>query len=381
MTRRRLSIVQLLPEMDTGGVEETTLELSAWLAGRGHRSIVVSAGGRLAPRLAAAGVLHATLPVGEKNPRLLSAFAPLRRLIMENAADVLHLRSRVPAWLGLAVVKSLPARLRPALITTFHGTYSVHFFSGVMARGERITSESRFIAGYARRNYRIPPGRLRLIPAGYDAARFHPGAAGKARTEALSRAWGLPGNPPPVILMPARITPWKGHRFFIEALARIREIPFIAACVGDPAEKPAYAAELADMVKASGLHGRVIFPGRASDMPAAYAISSVVVSPSLEPEAFGRVAIEAAAMGRPVVATAHGGSLDTVSHGVTGFLAPPGDATALASLLESLLSDKHLRDLLGKNAARRAALRFSSVAMCEKMEDLYYEITAEKGRL
>lgn len=376
MSRGKLCAIQLLPEMDTGGVEETTLEFSSWLAGRGHRSIVVSGGGRLVPRLEAAGVRHASLPVGEKGPRLLSAFAPLRKLMIESGADILHLRSRVPAWLGMAVAKSLPERLRPRVVTTFHGTYSVHYFSGIMARGERVTAESRFIFRHAADNYGIRPPKLRLIPAGYDERRFFPGAVEKERLSALASAWGLSENSGPVILLPARITPWKGHRFFIAALARIRHLPFTAFCVGDPAENPVYAEELLAMVKEKGLSGRVIFPGRCADMPAAYALCRVAVSASLEPESFGRVAIEAQALGRPVVATAHGGSLDTVKDGVTGFLVPKGDEAALAAALEKILTDDDLGTRMGEAASRFVAANFSSESMCERILDLYYEVLA-----
>ena len=378
MSRGKLCAIQLLPEMDTGGVEETTLEFSSWLAGRGHRSIVVSGGGRLVPRLEAAGARHLSLPVGEKGPRLLTAFAPLRKLIIDSGADILHLRSRVPAWLGLAVVKSLPERLRPKVVTTFHGTYSVHYFSGIMARGERVTAESRFIFRHAADNYGIRPPQLRLIPAGYDERRFFPGAVEKERCDGLASAWGLSEKSGPVILLPARITPWKGHRFFLTALERIRQLPFTAVCVGDPAENPVYAEELLAMVKERGLAGRVIFPGRCADMPAAYALCSVAVSPSLEPESFGRVAIEAQALGRPVVATAHGGSLDTVKDGVTGFLVPKGDEAALAAALEKILTDEGLRARMGKAASRFVAASFSSESMCERILDLYYEVLAEK---
>lgn len=374
MSAGKLCAVQLVPEMDTGGVEETTLEFSSWLARRGHRSIVVSGGGRLVPRLVESGAAHVTLPVGEKGPGLLSSFAPLRRLIIETGADILHLRSRVPAWLGLAVVKSLPAHLRPRVVTTFHGTYSVHFFSGVMARGERVTAESRFIFRHAADNYHIRAPRLRLIPAGYDERRFFPGAAGSARVEALKTAWGLTDESGPVILMPARITPWKGHRFLISSLARIGGARFIAACVGDPAEKPAYTDELKAMVKDFGLSGKVIFPGRCADMPAAYELCRLAVSPSLEPESFGRVAIEAQAMGRPVVATAHGGSLDTVRHGLTGFLVPPGGEAALAGAIRNLLVDEALWAKTGNAAVSFASANFTSEAMCERLLDIYREV-------
>lgn len=377
MSVGRLCAIQLLPEMDTGGVEETTLEFSSWLAGHGHRSIVVSGGGRLVPRLEQAGVRHVSLPVGEKGPRLLASFAPLRRLIIESGADILHLRSRVPAWLGLAVVKSLPERLRPKVVTTFHGTYSVHYFSGIMARGERVTAESRFIFRHAADNYGIRPPKLRLIPAGYDERRFFPGAASKERLGALSAAWGLKGDSGPVILLPARITPWKGHRFFIAALSRMKHLPFTAVCVGDPAENQAYAEELYKMAKETGLSGRVIFPGRCADMPAAYSLCSVAVSTSLEPESFGRVAIEAQAVGRPVVATAHGGSLDTVKDGATGFLVPINDEAALASALETLLGNGDLLAKMGKAASRFVAANFTSESMCERILDLYYEVLSE----
>ncbi len=295
--------MQVLPDLESGGVERGTLEVGAFLSGEGHRSLVVSSGGRMVPRLVREGTRHVRLPVGEKGPGVLRAFSPLRDLILEEKVDILHLRSRVPAWLALAVVRTLPPWKRPRVVTTFHGFYSSKHFSSVMVRGERVIAISRFIADLVRRTYHPPGARIRVIHRGYDAAVFDPARVSPARVESLKRQWGLPPDPGPVILLVGRITRWKGQARFLDALAGIRDLPWTAVLAGDPAENPDFAAYLKFKAARLGLADRVLFPGLCEDVPAAFLASDLAVSASTRPEAFGRVSVEAQAMGRPVAAT------------------------------------------------------------------------------
>lgn len=381
MSGRPLTVIQMLPALHSGGVEEDTLEMAAFLAARGHRSIVVSGGGRLVKRLFEQGSIHIKLPVGEKGPALLKALVPLRRLLAEQRPDILHLRSRVPAWAGFAASKSLPARKRPVVVTTFHGTYSVHAGSAIMTKGDRVIAISGFIADHIRENYGVSGSRVALIPGGYDESRFSPNAVNPARASGLAARWGLMGNKAPVIMMPARLTGWKGHKYLLEALALIKQAWWIAVFVGDLAENPGFVKELKADIAEKGLADRVFFVGRADDMPAAYLLADLVVSASIEPEAFGRVCVEAMAMGRAVVATALGGSLETVVQGMTGWLVPHNSPPAFARALLEAVSDREKREAFGVAAAKRALTEFSAERMCNSTINLYYELLSEKKRL
>ena len=379
MGARPLTVVQMLPGLESGGVERGVLETSSYLVKNGHRSIVVSKGGRLVPQLEAEGGMHVSMDVGAKNPRLLRFISPLRSLLAKEKADILHLRSRVPAWLGFAAAKTLPLSEQPRILTTFHGFYSVHFASGIMARGERVIAISHFIRDHILENYKVDKDRIVVIHRGFDPAHFDPDAVAPERVDSLKRQWEIESNSSPVVMLPARITGWKGHRLFLGALARIRDLDFLAVCVGDVNDNPQYTAALQEEVRALGLEGRVVFPGHCSDMAAALMISDLVASASIEPEAFGRIAVEAQAMGRPVVATSHGGSLETVVDGKTGWLVDHKDPGQMAAAITEALQNPAKRRIMGEQAARWTAENFTTDRMCEKTMAVYRDLTGSGG--
>ncbi|MEW5735730.1 MAG: glycosyltransferase family 4 protein [Thermodesulfobacteriota bacterium] len=367
-----LVIVQMLPELRGGGVEEDAVETACYLASRGHVSLIVSGPGPMVARVEGCGARHLSLPVGEKSPKVLASLPPLRKLFF--SADVVHLRSRVPAWAGMAAARSIPREKRPAVVTTFHGTYSVHAGSAVMAKGDRVIAISEFIAGYAKDNFGVREDRLVRIPGGFDEGRFSAEKVSEARREDMRRKLGAAAGGPPLVLLPGRITGWKGHRLFLQSLSLIKDFAWVAACAGDLRENPGYAEELRNLAADLGMGDRVLFAGHVSDMPAAYLAADVVVSASTEPEAFGRVAVEAQAMGRPVAATALGGSLETVLSGRTGFLCRPGCPEAMAAALARLVTDAGLRKRMGFAGRDFVHAHFTTRAMCERTEALYREL-------
>ena len=375
-----LTVVQMLPDLETGGVEEDTLETAAYLARNGLRSIVISSGGRMVPRLLSQGSEHVAWRVGAKTPLTLRYFFPLRAFIARQKVDVLHLRSRVPAWLGYLVAKTIPASRRPCVVTTFHGTYSVNFFSAIMTKGDKVISISRFISDHIAKNYSVSPGRVELIHGGYDERVFDPAQVPAQEVLQLKKQWGVEGDPGPIIMLAARLTGWKGHQPFIAALSQIKDLAWTALCVGDPAENPDYAAQLEQMVSQNGLEGRVRFVGHCSRMPAAYLASDVAVSSSIEPEAFGRVAVEAQAMGVPVAATAIGGSLETVVPGKTGWLFPYDDVGAFAAALADAVSNPEKRKTMGRQAGEWVKEHFTMERMCRATVGLYENLLAQRGR-
>jgi glycosyltransferase involved in cell wall biosynthesis len=349
MKQRPMTVLQMVPELQEGGVECATLEMAAHLVKQGHISMVISEGGRMVQQLTAAGSVHLRYAhVGEKSPRCLGHIVPLRRLLMQRHVDVLHLRSRLPAWVGYLAWLSLPPPRRPKLVTTFHGFYSVNAYSAVMTRAERIIAVSDTIKAHIRQAYHIPDQRITVIHEGVDDALFSPERVNPQRIEAVRHAWRLAHTDTPLIFFPGRITRLKGHALFIESLALIRELPWVAVCAGDLNENPSLAAELNARILRHGLQDRILFSGYCADMPAALMLAHVVVSPSIKPESFGRTAIEAQAMGKPVVASAHGGSLETVLDRQTGWLVKPGDPGAMAAALNQAVTDRPLAARMGR---------------------------------
>lgn len=378
-----LKIVQILPELDEGGVEGETLDLAIYLAQQGYQSMVISGGGRLVPQLLAAGCRHIHWPhIGEKSLRCLQYIRKLRRFFLEEEIDIVHLRSRLPAWIGYLAWRTLPEAVRPALITTFHGFYSVNAYSSIMTKGERVVAVSETIREHIIANYRIAPERIQLIHGGFAVEEFSPAAVTEERIAPLREKWlaGYAGKP--VVILPGRLTGWKGQDVLIESLALLPDLEFVSLLIGDTEENPVFTRKLAERIRFHGLEKKVILAGHCRDMPAALTLADVVVSASsTQPEAFGKVAIEAMAMGRAVIATAHGGSLETVVPGITGWLVPPLDPQGMADALREAITHPEETSRRGKEGQLWVGERFTALTMCEKTVDLYLSTHAERCKI
>ncbi len=308
----RLTVVQMLPALESGGVERGTLEVGKHLVEHGHRSIVISAGGRLVDQLRREGSEHLAWEVGRKSPLTLVRYVGrLRRYLADQGVDILHLRSRMPAWVGYWAWKGMPEGARPHLVTTVHGPYSVNRYGSVMTRGERVIAISRLIVDYLHQHYpEVSDARIRLIYRGVDPAHFPHGF--RPSQEWLA-SWhrdypGLTGKR--LITLPARITRWKGQEDFLHLVARVRSVvPDVhGLLVGETkGRKTRFLDELQQLATRLGVADAVTFVGHRNDLREIMAISRVVLSLSREPEAFGRVSLEALSLGVPVVAYAHGG--------------------------------------------------------------------------
>lgn len=332
------AILQVLPSLVSGGVERGTLEIAEAQIAAGLRAIVASAGGPLVPALEALGAQHITLPLATKSPLgIWRNAARLAETVRAEGVGIVHARSRAPAWSAMLAAR----RMGAAFVTTYHGTYNEglpgkRLYNSVMARGDRVIAISRFIAGVVRDRHGVGDDRLRIIPRGVDERRFDPAAVSPDRVAALRAAWGvLPGRP--VVMLPARVTRWKGQAVLVEAMARLPG-DAQALLVGDAGAKPAFEEELRARIVALGLSGRVRLVGHAADVPAALLLADVVVHASTDAEAFGRTVIEAQAMERCVVASDLGGPTETVEHGVTGWRVVPGDPMALAEAIGQILA-------------------------------------------
>jgi glycosyltransferase involved in cell wall biosynthesis len=308
---RRLTVVQILPALDSGGVERGTLEVGKHLVAHGHRSIVISAGGRMVRQLLREGSEHIELDIGRKSLWTLRLIPRLRRILRDNQVDILHVRSRMPAWVAYLAWKSMPAANRPRFVTTVHGPYSVNAYSAVMTKGERVIVISEMIRDYVLKHYPgTPEERLRLIYRGVDPEQFPRGyRVGRHWLEQWAKQfpWTLDKR---LITLPARITRWKGQEDFIELIAELhaRNPDAHGLIVGDAhPRRRQFLDSLQALVTERGLGDAITFTGHRSDMREIMAISDIVVSLSKEPEAFGRATLEALSLGVPVLAYAHGG--------------------------------------------------------------------------
>lgn len=373
-----LTIVQMLPNLYSGGVERGTLELGKYLVENGHRSLVISGGGPMVEQLEAEGSRHVQWPVGKKSPACLRYILPLRRLLQQEKVNILHLRSRLPAWIGYMAWKALNRSRRPKLVTTFHGFYSINAYSAVMAKGDRVIAISNLIKEHIMEHYRVPAEKISLIYRGVDNAVFDPAAVAPSRIDALLNEWGIKKSSGPLILLPGRVTSWKGQDVFLKSLAKLVHLDWTAVCVGELRQDSSFTRRILDLLARLQLGDRVKFAGVCRDMAAAYLAADLVVSASSkEAEAFGRVAIEAQAMGRPVVATAHGGSLETVLPGKSGWLVTPDDEDSLAEAIQAALADRNLLLHYGEAGRQWVMNNFTTDIMCEKTVLLYNELLGQ----
>ena len=372
-------VLQVLPSLETGGVERGTVDVAAALVEAGWTALVASAGGPMVYEVERAGARHLTLPVDSKNPFVMWRNAGrLQRLIAEHGVDILHVRSRAPAWSAVAARR----RTGVPLVTTYHGAYAAgsalkQRYNSVMTRGDRVIAISSYIGEEVTRVYGVEAARLRVIPRGIDTDIFNPAAVSAERLIDLATQWRLPDDAP-VVMLPGRLTRWKGQHVMIEALARLGRRDLRCIIVGSSQNRTGYLRSLHDDIARIGVDDIVHIVGHCRDMAAAYMLADVVVSTSVEPEAFGRVAVEAQAMGRPVVATDHGASRETVLPGETGWLVPPDDASALtAALRQALALNAAAREIMASKAMRHVRADYSKALMCARTMDVYKELLAD----
>ncbi len=332
---RRLTVVQLLPALDAGGVEKSTIEIAAALVAAGHRALVVSAGGRLLPTLLATGAEHLTLDIGRKSLATLRHVPALRRLFRDAGADIVHARSRLPAWLARLALRGRPQGIAPRLVTTVHGLNSPGRYSAVMASGERVICVSRTVRDYVLQHYPgTDPARLVVIPRGIEPARFPRRACpDRAARRAVAAHHPALAGDGPLLLLPGRGTRLKGHADALQLLARLRQTGRDARLWlpgARQAGRERYIAELEALASDLGVDASVAFTEPTGAIVDAYAASDLVLQLSRKPEAFGRTVIEALAVGRPVLGWGHGGVGELLDELQPAGRVQPFDADALA---------------------------------------------------
>ncbi len=367
MTHRQLTVLQVLPALESGGVERGVLEVAEGLVAAGHRSLVISGGGRMVAELTNRGSEHFEKSLGTKSPLTLRHVFWLRKLMIEQHVDVVDFHSRMPGWITWLAWKSLLSARRPTLISTVHGLHSTGFYTSVMCRGEHVIAVSETVCEYVRKNYSfVPEERLHLIHRGIDALEYPRGfQLDDAWKSEFFRQFPKTRNQPLLTLV-GRLTRLKGHADLLHLLARLRNrgIEAHGLIVGgtDP-RKAAYADELQSLAASLNLSDHVTFTGHRTDLKQIYAMSSIVLSLSFTPESFGRTVAEALSIGIPVVGYNHGGVAEILAAQFPSGTVEPGNLDALTDTVASILARKP-RPVPGPNV-------FEKEAMLRKTLDVY----------
>ncbi len=377
---KEMVILQVLPELNQGGVELGTIEIASELQKRGIENYVASAGGRMAYNLERMKVKHFTLPLKTKNIfKLYLNSWRLSKIIKEYGITIVHARSRAPAWSAYWAAK----RCGVHFMTTFHGTYGLgpwgikKIYNKIMTYGERVIAISSHIKEHIIKNYGTDEQKIRQVARCVNLENFDIENTSAERMIKLLEENNIPEDKPLITLI-GRLTNWKGQKLLIEALAKIKDEDFHCLLIGDDQGRVKYSEELRQMIEKYNMKDRYTFIRHVSDVPAAMMISEVVLSTSIEPEAFGRIAIEGQAMGRIVVASDIGGSKETVIDGVTGKLFKSGDADDLAqALLWALRLSSEEKQKIGAAAVKNVKEHFTKQIMCDKTIAVYEELSRE----
>jgi glycosyltransferase involved in cell wall biosynthesis len=375
------SLLQVVPELETGGAEQTALDIAQAVVTQGGRAFVATRGGRMAARLEADGGRLAQMPVQTKNPLvMLGNAARLVDLIRREKITLVHARSRAPAFSALwaAHVTGVP------FVATYHGIYNAksglkRWYNAVMTKGDLVIANSDYTRDHVLAEHGVAADRVVSIPRGVDLVRFDPRKVTPARVQALRDFWELPGaESRTVFVLGGRITRLKGHLTIVEAAARMKaqgRSDFLILFVGDDQGRVDYRQEVESAIHAAGLDDNVRLVGHCDDMPAAYRLADFALLPSTQPESFGRTAVEPQAMGRPVLVADHGGARETVVEGETGWRLPPGNADAWArGLIAAMDTDPVRRRAMGEAGLNRAKKLYSVEAMCEATLGVYARI-------
>jgi glycosyltransferase involved in cell wall biosynthesis len=379
-----LSVLQVTPELNAGGVERTTIEMAEAISRAGGLALIASAGGRLEPDLEASGGKLIKIPADTKNP--LTALANvwrLMRIAKKHKVQIIHARSRAPAWSAL-----IAARLAGVpFVTTFHGIYNARsplkrFYNSVMARGDVVIANSEYTREHILEFYDTKREQIVAIPRGVDLDVFDVTRVSAQEVAAQRAEWNVaPNDARCVVMAPARLTRWKGQLILVEAIAMIEKrrpgaLKVIVA--GDAQGRAGYVEEINAAIEKAQLHDVVAVVGHLRHMSLAFAASDLAVFPVTEPEAFGRGAVEAQAMGVPVIATNLGGYTETVIEGETGFLAPPGAAQALAGAIERMLDlSPEQRAAMGRKGRDRVHQLYSKQALQTATMAVYQRVLRE----
>jgi len=382
--------MQILPSLISGGVERGVIDISKAVDKAGFESIVVSNGGPMMQQFNGSKVKHIKLPLHSKNPfTIYFNIKRLAKIIIEYKVDLVHIRSRSPGWSTYFACKKIAKTKQIKMISTVHGSHSLNLFgkkiskwklqyNAIMLKPKFIIAVSNSIKNYIYQNYSVVDDfankKIEVIHRGVDLDYFCNNKVLQSRIVQLVEKWDLPDDKQ-IIMLPARITGWKGHEFLISALAKVRNQNFFCIMVGSMQGHEKFAKKLEQKIKENNLEGKIKIVGETKDMPAAYLVCDMVISSSVRPEAFGRIAIEAGAMGRIIIATNIGGSLETVIDGQTGFLVEVNNVNKLSEIIDKVLTmEKAHKEEIQHRAIEHISSNFSNQKMTDKTIEFYRQI-------
>ena len=371
------AILQVLPSLVAGGVERGTVDLTKYLIDKGYRAIVTSCGGPLTQKLIDFGALHIKLKMDSKNPIVIwRNIDKLAQIIRDHDVKIMHARSRAPAWSAYfaAQQSDIP------FVTTFHGIYNFStrlkkYYNSVMVKGDRIIAVSDFVKKHLIENYNADEAKIRVIHRGVDHKYFNVNhITPDSRAKALEK-YHVPRDTP-VLLLPARMTNWKGHMILLEAINLLKDQDFYCIMAGDLSRHTSFAQRVHNRIRELKLQSKVQMFGPESDMLNLYGIADVVLSTSIEPEAFGRVVIEAQSMEKLVISTNIGGAGETIVDGINGYHVAPNNPAELADKIKYALSIMGSVDAMRIcTGARKSAIEnFSLESMLTKTTAVYNEL-------
>lgn len=383
-------VMQILPALENGGVERGTIDIAKALQKDDFDPIVVSNGGILTYQLSESGIKHIKINVASKNPfTIYSNIKKISDLIRKHQVDIVHVRSRAPMWSTYFACKRTGAKL----VATIHGPYSLSLFSkkpflpkiiynSIMLKADAIIVVSNFIKNHLTKNYpeymgKIPPEKITIIQRGVELKDFNSERVSKRHLIELSRKWSLPDDKK-IILMPARFTEWKGHEFLIDSLSKVKS-DFCCVLVGSDHGHKEFRKRIEQKIIDLNLGEKVKIVGICKEMPIAYAISHLVICPSIRPEAFGRIAIEAQASNKIIIATKIGGALETVIDNETGFLVEPKNSDQLAEIIDKTLNlSEEESKAMGLAGRKNMEDNFSNIKMCGDTLKVYKSLLSNK---
>jgi glycosyltransferase involved in cell wall biosynthesis len=380
---KKLKVLQVLPALNTGGVEDGTVAVAEALAQAGHSSFIASAGGHKVHQAISLGAKHFTLPLNKKSPLLFfKMISELANIIRRENIDIIHARSRWPAWCAYFAAK----RCGIPYMTTFHGAHKSNnvfksLYNSIMVRARHTIAVSHFMNDHIRNTYsktlQLYDTTLHVIPRGIDPIRFDPDRISDEEAEALRKSWNIPDNTP-VIILPARMTRMKGHEVFVEALCQLKHKDWFAVIVGGQPERMVYQRELEEKLKVLGLNDQVKIVPAMENIPAAYKLADIVIYPTTQPEAFGRVIIEAQAMGKPIITSNLGEPATIVKHGVTGWQFECGNVRDLAAVMDEVLSlSKEQLNAYALTARQSVLDNYTKELMCKHTLEVYEQVNSK----
>lgn len=371
------TILQVIPALTSGGVERGTLEIAKKIVESGSKSIVISNGGSLVEKLKQDGSIHIQLNAASKNPFTIWRNAgKIANVINNYKVDIVHVRSRAPAWSCYLAAKSTGIKL----ITTFHGIYNFKsrfkkYYNSIMTQGAKVIAVSNFVSKHIVENYKVKnKEKIQVIHRGVNHEEFSKDHLSDEILNKFREKYNVPANCK-VILLPSRMTRWKGHLYLIDALNEIKDLNFYCILAGDLSKHPNFINNIQDKIREYKIQNRIQLFGNEPNMLGLYGIADIVLSTSIEPEAFGRTIIEAQAMEKIVIATNIGGACETIQDGITGFHVEPKNSTALAKKIQQALQILGTDQEKAMTAAARSSVikDFSLQLMLEKTMDIYNE--------